>query len=586
MAIRIYDTLTRQLQELPLPTQQPELKMYVCGPTVYDDPHIGHARSAYVFDVIRRYLEYRGYKVMFVRNVTDVDDKIIQKANQTGQTTEQVAGHYLETYHAAMSQLGILPPTKEPKATEHIPQMQQLIKALVRKGSAYGAANGDVYFAVRAFNGYGKLSNRSVDELESGARVESGEEKRDPLDFALWKAAKPGEPQWSDQAPNEQPALVPGRPGWHIECSAMSMQYLGETFDIHSGGVDLVFPHHENEVAQSQAFTGKSDSFAKFWIHNGLLTINGQKMSKSLGNFITVAKALEEAGGEEAVLKFFFLGALYRSPIDYSQSRLEEIKTHLGRFRSFEGGLAWERKHHPPPPNGHGSESVRLMVLAWLSEMKENFQREMDSDFNTPEALGVLDELVRQGNRWLDQGEGSEAERVWMAEECAKQIRELAEILGIEGDDLFASEGADRVVHQLMAEIDNREQVQNRIITPLHTLIEVLQQCGGALGEVGRVDLGWEEVSQQLLQSWVGEWAYVGRWSDAHVYSLWMESDERERERKLSEAVEIAVNARKRLRDDKKHRRYDLADEIRKAIDPLAQLEDTREGARIKLRLK
>ncbi len=402
MAIRIYDTLTRQLQELPLPAQQPELKMYVCGPTVYDDPHIGHARSAYVFDVIRRYLEYRGYKVTFVRNVTDVDDKIIAKASQEKRTTEQVAGHYLETYHAAMSQLGLLPPTKEPKATEHIPQMQQLIKALVRKGSAYVAANGDVYFAVRAFNGYGKLSNRSVDELESGARVEPGEEKRDPLDFALWKAAKPGEPQWSDQTPDEQPALVPGRPGWHIECSAMSMQYLGETFDIHGGGVDLVFPHHENEVAQSQAFTGNPHSFAKYWIHNGLLTINGQKMSKSLGNFVTIDQALgklrqrldrDAFGDETNALKLFFLGAHYRSPMDYSDSNMDAAVKSLIGLRPIEDihsfRMQLEDYYSSIPPVTPKSSIGELDVH------RQEFEGAMDNDFNTPQALAVLHKLIK-----------------------------------------------------------------------------------------------------------------------------------------------------------------------------------------------
>ncbi len=390
MAIRIYDPLTRQLQELPLPDRQPRLKIYVCGPTVYDDPHIGHARSAYVFDVIRRYLEYRGYQVWFVRNVTDVDDKIIQKARDTNQTVGQVSEQCLASYHQAMTVLGIQPPTEEPRATAHILQMQAMIKGLVRKEAAYVAVNGDVYFDVRRFRGYGKLSNRSVDELEVGARVESGEEKRDPLDFALWKAAKSGEPQWADQVSDQAPRLVPGRPGWHIECSAMSMHYLGETFDIHGGGVDLVFPHHENELAQSQAATGKP--FARYWIHNGLLTINGQKMSKSLGNFVTVDDALQQCGGQADALKIFFLNAHYRSPIDYAAHNVEAAVKRLDGITSFLG-LADQQRGWVGKT---GPASSELLAL------QQEFEKAMDDDFHAPNALAVIDKLVTYGSLLLD----------------------------------------------------------------------------------------------------------------------------------------------------------------------------------------
>ena len=396
MAIRIYDTLTRQLQELPPPDRHPELAIYVCGPTVYDDPHIGHARSAYVFDVIRRYLTYRGYRVRFIRNVTDVDDKIIQRARETGQTVEQVSEQYLVSYHQAMAALGIQPPTEEPRATAHIPRMQAMIKDLVRKKAAYLAANGDVYFAVRAFSGYGKLSNRSVDELRAGARVEPGEEKRDPLDFVLWKVAKPAatasadrpdEPRWMDETPQEPPLLAPGRPGWHIECSAMSMQYLGETFDIHGGGVDLVFPHHENEIAQSQAFTGDPRSFARYWMHNGLLTINGQKMSKSLGNFVTLDQALGDCQGDVNVLKLFFLMSHYRSSVDYNPLSLRVASEMLERIDQFR--LQAARAN--PVGAGEGRDcALKGTIDRYISD----FHKALDNDFHTPMALASIFEMI------------------------------------------------------------------------------------------------------------------------------------------------------------------------------------------------
>ena len=318
MACSLYNTLTRRVEVFePLDPDKKRVGLYVCGPTVYDDPHLGHARSAFVFDVLRRHLSHRGYEVTFVRNVTDVDDKIIQKAQTTGQSSDAVARQYLASYHAMLTRLGILPPTHEPCATQHIDQMIELISKLCIDGAAYeaaptGAVDKDVYFAVRHFKAYGQLSNRTIDELQVGARVEPGEHKRDPLDFALWKAAKPGEPFWKSPWGN-------GRPGWHIECSAMSTKYLGDQFDIHGGGVDLVFPHHENEIAQAQA-AGKP--FATYWLHNGLLTINGQKMSKSLGNFVTVDAAIDACHGHADALKVFFLSSHYRSPVDYTASNI------------------------------------------------------------------------------------------------------------------------------------------------------------------------------------------------------------------------------------------------------------------------
>ncbi|MBI3011917.1 MAG: cysteine--tRNA ligase, partial [Candidatus Omnitrophica bacterium] len=303
--MKLYNTFTRTLQDFE-PLQPPTVTMYVCGPTVYDDPHIGHVRSAFTFDLLRRYLEHRGFRVRFVRNVTDVDDKIIEKARQEvvrspksevrsdlNAVCGEVAERYLKSYHETMERLGLGAPTEEPRATAHVvPEMTDFISKLLIAGVAYETKTGDVYFSVRKFSGYGKLSNRTLDELKAGARIEPGEGKQDPLDFALWKAAKPGEPAW------ESP-WGKGRPGWHIECSAMSTKYLGDAFDIHGGGLDLVFPHHENEIAQAQA-AGKP--FATYWVHNGLLTVNGGKMSKSLGNFVTVEEALKACGDEPDVL--------------------------------------------------------------------------------------------------------------------------------------------------------------------------------------------------------------------------------------------------------------------------------------------
>ena len=392
--MRLYNTLTRSLEEFQ-PLAPPAVSMYVCGPTVYDEPHIGHARSAYIFDVLRRYLAYKGLQVRFVRNVTDVDDKIIEKARQELASSNQqsaisnlnakckeVAQRYLARYHQVMDQLGIQRPDEEPKATEHIDAMLNFISELVVKGAAYETKGGDVYFSVRKFPPYGALSNRSVDALQAGARVEPGEQKQDPLDFALWKAAKPDEPSWPSPWGN-------GRPGWHIECSAMSTKYLGDQFDIHGGGVDLVFPHHENEIAQAQA-AGKP--FAKHWIHNGLLTVNGEKMSKSLGNFITVDHALQTCGGEPDVLKLFFLGAHYRSPIDYSE---QAIRAAGGRFDGVRAFLnrADEWGKDVIQPKECPKEILNL---------ETEFVRAVDDDLNTPAALAALDKLTEAGYRWME----------------------------------------------------------------------------------------------------------------------------------------------------------------------------------------
>ena len=378
--IRLTDTLRGEKVEFK-PLEDRTVKMYVCGPTVYDHAHIGHARSAVVFDVIRRWFEYRGYKVIFVRNYTDIDDKIIKRSREEGIPWYEVANKYIASYEEDMKALNVKEPTYKPRVTEHIREIIELIDGLIEKGYAY-QVDGDVYFSVEKFPEYGKLSKRKVDELLAGARIEPGEKKRNPLDFALWKASKEGEPGW------ESPWGY-GRPGWHIECSAMSMKYLGETMDIHGGGLDLIFPHHENEIAQSEAYTGKT--FARYWVHNGFVMVNKEKMSKSLGNFFTIKDILKKYRPD--VLRLFLLSTHYRSPIDFSFERLEEAK------RSFDRLLNFIRLRESidglDVVEGEGSP---VDVGAY----KREFEFSMDDDFNTAKALGVLFEVVKEGNLLRD----------------------------------------------------------------------------------------------------------------------------------------------------------------------------------------
>lgn len=413
MPIFIYNSLTRKKEEF-IPLKPKEIKMYVCGPTVYDQPHIGHARSAYIFDVIRRYLTYRGYEVKFVRNVTDVDDKIIEKAQKEFKGEDlniavgKVSTKYLDFYHKDMKNLGILDPNVEPKATAYLteekPLMQKFIQQLIERDCAY-VSGGDVYFDIKKAKGYGKLSNQAIEKMESGARIALGEKKRDPLDFALWKAAKPGEPAWDSP-------WGKGRPGWHIECSVMSSDILGDEFDIHGGGIDLIFPHHENEIAQSE---GAGKKFAHYWIHHGLLTINAQKMSKSLGNFITVKDFLEKYKNAD-LLKLLFLSTHYQHPVDYTDGKIKEAENQLINFKAFfllvdVWKKFWELWFSKP-------ELVNLKKLSkcGFSQQEKDkvdklciqFEDAMDNDFNAPQALSFLLELANYGASFvtMDKEEG------------------------------------------------------------------------------------------------------------------------------------------------------------------------------------
>lgn len=345
--------------------------LYVCGMTVYDYCHLGHARVLVVFDVVYRYLKSLGYEVTYVRNITDIDDKIIKRANENAEPWQELTGRFIAAMHEDAKALAVLPPAAEPRATDHIEPIIAMIERLIERGHAYLAANGDVYYEVRSFDGYGKLSGKSIDDLRSGARVDPGEQKRDPLDFVLWKAAKPGEPSWDSP-------WGPGRPGWHIECSAMSTQALGDTFDIHGGGADLAFPHHENEIAQSEGATGHE--FVRYWMHNGFVRINEEKMSKSLGNFFTVREILKTYRPEE--IRYFMLTSHYRSPLNYSDEQLLGARQALQRLYTALVGLDISAA-----PKREGSEFM------------QSFGAAMDDDFNTPQALAVLFELVREINR-------------------------------------------------------------------------------------------------------------------------------------------------------------------------------------------
>ena len=376
MATRVFNTLTRGKEDLA-PLHAREVRMYVCGVTVYDLSHIGHGRSAIVFDVMRRYLKHRGHAVKFIKNFTDIDDKIIRKANQEGVSAQEISERYIEEYRTDMASLGVAPADIEPKATEHVPQMIALIERLIAKGVAY-PVEGDVYFEVRRFPGYGKLSGKNLEELQAGARVEVDERKRDPMDFALWKATKPGEPSW--KSPWGQ-----GRPGWHIECSAMAMQYLGEVLDVHGGGEDLIFPHHENEIAQSEAATGKP--FARYWLHNGFVNLAAEKMSKSLGNTLTI-KDLVRRHDPEA-LRLYLLGTHYRHPLEFGDERIVEAGRALARLRSLKDEADRIASRGTPAPGpDHG-------LFDEVAAHRARFEAAMDDDFNTPQALGVLFDLAR-----------------------------------------------------------------------------------------------------------------------------------------------------------------------------------------------
>jgi len=405
MTIYLYNTLSRK-KEIFETAEPNKVKMYVCGPTVYDASHIGHARSVVVFDVLVRYLRARGFDVVYVRNFTDVDDKIIAKANQTGMSCGDVAERYIHEFYADMDALKVERATFEPRATEYIEEIIHLVQVLIEKGHAY-SLDGDVYFAVESFSGYGKLSGRKLDDMEAGARVDVDIRKRNPFDFALWKASKPGEPEWDSP-------WGKGRPGWHIECSAMSSALLGETIDIHGGGMDLTFPHHENEVAQSEAAFGKT--FVKYWVHNGFVNINQEKMSKSLGNFLLIKDVLKSYHPE--VIRLFLLSSHYRSPIDFNDKIMDESSTALDKVYALLARLK-ERFERSPVPSRSG-------------QLWEHFCEAMNDDLNTAKGIGLVFESVRNLNRLLDESDGaffSDLQQTLLAD--WSDLQKISRILGV-----------------------------------------------------------------------------------------------------------------------------------------------------------
>ncbi len=442
MSLKVYNTLTGKKEEfIPLNKDGKKVNMYVCGVTVYDDCHIGHARGALTFDIIRNYLKYKGYDVKYVRNITDIDDKIIERSNELNIPWYDLVGKYIVEYYKDMAALGIKKADMEPKATEHIKKdIVGLVSQLIDKGYAY-EVDGDVYFEVRKFEGYGKLSGRRPDDMLSGARIAVDERKRDPLDFALWKSSKPGEPSWDSP-------WGKGRPGWHIECSAMSMSYLGESFDIHGGGKDLIFPHHENEIAQSEAATGKP--FVKYWLHNGFVQVDKEKMSKSLGNFFTIKDILKKYPAE--VVRFFLLSTHYRNPIDFSDARLEEARKNLEGFCILMNTLKRQLESVSITPLSEVEYTIKNLrgeksddesdwhtpdfsneknFLKQIEGCRKNFEVAMDDDFNTAEAIGYLNKLRTQINRFNVSKTNPLVDKNTLLKEAIDILKKLGKILGL-----------------------------------------------------------------------------------------------------------------------------------------------------------
>lgn len=435
MTIRVYNTLTKE-KETFVPIEDGKVRMYACGPTVYNYIHVGNGRMTVVFDVIRRYFEYRGYEVTYVHNFTDVDDKMIKAANEMGITVLDVAEKFIHEYLTDLKSLGVKRAHVNPRVTEHIPEIIDFIQGLIDKGLAY-EVEGDVYYRVLKFQDYGKLSRQPIEDLLSGARVEIGENKENPLDFALWKSAKPGEIYW------ESP-WGKGRPGWHIECSAMAMKYLGETFDIHGGGRDLCFPHHENEIAQSEGLTGKP--LAHYWIHNGFVNIDNEKMSKSLGNFVLVRDAIKAFGGP--VLRFFYLSTHYRNPINYSPEILEAAKNGLERMRTaYQNILHIRSLFAADEKDGLIGDEVQQT----LERLRLQFIEAMDDDFNTADAISVIFELTKWINTYIAAQKFVKAE----VEAFIQLFEELTDVLGIE-----LNVKDEMLDHEIEALIEERNQAR------------------------------------------------------------------------------------------------------------------------------
>jgi cysteinyl-tRNA synthetase len=449
--LRLYNTLTRKKEDFQ--TLEPDVvKLYVCGVTVYNDAHVGHAMSALVFDVIRRYLEYRGYKVRHVMNYTDVDDKIINRANQLGEEPLKLSQRYIEDYTNDLKNLNVLPATSNPQVSKTMPLIVQFIKGLIEKGYAYAADNGDVYFRVTRDEDYGKLSGRKLDDMQAGARIEVGEAKEHPMDFALWKAAKPGEIFW--ESPWDK-----GRPGWHIECSAMNLAELGEQIDIHGGGNDLIFPHHENEIAQTESYTGKP--FARYWIHNGMLQLGGEKMSKSLGNIVSIKDFLSKRDAD--VMRMLVLSGNYRAPLIFNEETQDAAEKSLERLKSA---------FRPAPASAKGlSPEAASALTNQIEATQQSFTDAMDDDFNTPLALAGLYELVKAANTARDNGATND-----QLQPAQATLRELTSVLGLRLQEKQGSGDADKFVDLL---VEVRSEVRKQKLWAMSDLIrDKLKELG------------------------------------------------------------------------------------------------------------
>ncbi len=461
--LRVYNTLTRKKEDLQ--TLEPDvIKMYVCGVTVYNDAHVGHAMSALVFDIIRRYLEYRGYKVRHVMNYTDVDDKIINRANQLKEDPFKLAQRYIDDYAQNLKDLNILPASSNPRATQTMDKIQSMVKGLIDKGFAYAASNGDVYFRVTKDEDYGKLSGRKLDDMQAGARIEVEEAKEHPMDFALWKAAKPGEPSWDSP-------WGKGRPGWHIECSAMNLAELGEQIDIHGGGNDLIFPHHENEIAQSESFTGKP--FARYWIHNGMLQLGGEKMSKSLGNIVSIKEFLSKRDAD--VMRMLVLTGTYRAPLMFNDDTLDAAEKSVDRLKS---GL------RPAASSAKGLPAETAADLVKQAEStRQAFTSAMDDDFNTAGAVAALFELIKAVNTARDAGATDEQLKPAQA-----VLSELTGVFGLRLAEKTGSGDSDGFVDLL---VEVRGEVRKQKLWALSDLIRDRLKALGVTIEDGKEGTKW-----------------------------------------------------------------------------------------------
>ena len=464
MALTLFNDLTKRKEPF-VPLQPGKVTFYVCGPTVYDFFHIGNARPFIVFDALRRHMEQSGYEVTYVQNFTDIDDKMIHRARELGISVPELASRFIQAYEEDAEALGIRPATVHPKATEHIPEIVTMISEIIRRGHAY-AVEGDVYFDVLSFPSYGRLISQSLDELQSGARIDVDPRKKHPLDFALWKAQKPGEPSW------ESP-WGPGRPGWHIECSAMSSKYCGETLDIHAGGSDLIFPHHENEIAQSEAASGKA--FVRYWIHNAFLLIDAEKMSKSLGNFMTAREARRHFS--PLAIRFFMLGAHYRSPLNFSEEALKQATAAVERLQSSWRELSEARKSRP---EGQPQEELRQALAA----ARRRFCEALDDDFNTAGALGALFEAVKAVNSALKDHREGDLDALQQAEELYRLADAILGVFGLDRpEDPAAAEDAaqiDALVERRLLARKNKDYAEaDRIRHELGSRGIVLEDTAG-----------------------------------------------------------------------------------------------------------